>query len=196
MKEYLRINCNCGFYVDISKEHNLVANESLEELSKVNEKITDDDSYAIYFNEQLRLERMVEKNCIITITFAAIALEAFIYDYAAIYFGDVYVKKYIDKLDVVSKWVVIPKMVTGKEIPRDRNCFELFKQTIKLRNEFIHSKSRNFNEENAIELINRFSAQQLVKYSNDAVKAIYELANQIEIIDPEIKAKFLLHTER
>lgn len=75
------------------------------------------------------------------ITFGAMCLEAFIYDYAAHNFTDTYVKKYLDKLDVVSKWVVITRLTTGKDFPRESKAFEDLRMVIKARNDFIHSKS-------------------------------------------------------
>lgn len=74
--------------------------------------------------------------------FAAMCLEAFIYDYAATNFSDTYVKKYLDKLDLVSKWVLIPKLVLGKEFPRSGRAFAYIRSVKKERDKLVHSKSR------------------------------------------------------
>jgi hypothetical protein len=79
-----------------------------------------------------------------SITFGAMCLEAFIYDYAAHNFTDTYVKKYLDKLDVASKWVVITRLTTGKDFPRESKAFEDLRMLIKARNDFIHPKSIPF----------------------------------------------------
>ena len=49
-----------------------------------------------------------------TVVFLHLFLKAVIYDYGAINTSDSYMKKYIDKLEFLSKWVVIPKLVTGQ----------------------------------------------------------------------------------
>ena len=74
--------------------------------------------------------------------FAAMCLEAFIYDYAATNFRDTFARKYLDKLDLVSKWVIVPKLVLGKEYPRDTQAFEYLKSIKKERDKLVHSKSR------------------------------------------------------
>jgi len=74
--------------------------------------------------------------------YAAMCLEAFIYDYGATNLGDTYVKKYLDKLDLVAKWVIIPRLVLGKEIARDGQAFEHLRFIKKERDRLVHSKSR------------------------------------------------------
>jgi len=74
--------------------------------------------------------------------FAAICLESFIYDYAATNFTDTFARKYLDKLDLVSKWVIVPKLVLGKEYPRGTQAFEYLRNIKKERDNLVHSKSR------------------------------------------------------
>lgn len=89
----------------------------------------------------ISLSAKKEEHLIKALTFGAMCLEAFIYDYAAHNFTDTYMKKYLDKLDVVSKWVVITRLITGKDFPRESKAFEDMKMVIKARNDFVHSKS-------------------------------------------------------
>ncbi len=91
--------------------------------------------WANFFEKSLR-EYLVQH------LFAAMCLEAFIYDYAATNFSDTYVKKYIDKLDLVSKWVVVPKLVLGKEFPRSSRSFSFIRSIKRERDKLVHSKSR------------------------------------------------------
>ena len=84
-----------------------------------------------------------------TIVFGAMCLEAFIYDYAAHHFGDTFAKNYLDSLNFVSKWVVIPKLVTGKDFPTDGQAFERLKNLAKARNDLVHHKSRKRPSEDA-----------------------------------------------
>ena len=89
-----------------------------------------------------------------SIVFSAMCLEAFIYDYAANNFTDTYAKKYLDKLDIASKWVIIPKMITGKDFPTDSQAFQDLQRLIKERNNIVHSKSTHKpRSENLVEIL-------------------------------------------
>jgi hypothetical protein len=94
------------------------------------------------WDEFLKVAANMRHHSASTVVFGAMCLEAFIYDYAAHNISDRYTKKYLDKLDLVSKWVVIPKLVTGKEFPRQSQAFRLLKQLVKARNDLVHYKSR------------------------------------------------------
>ena len=48
---------------------------------------------------------------------------------------------YVDKLDPVSKWVVIPWLRVGKSIDRRTQTFELLRKLFRLRNRLVHFKS-------------------------------------------------------
>jgi len=101
---------------------------------------SEDEGY-IYETEIRKLELEKDKHSLIAIIFSAIAIEAYIYDYAARHLTDAYVRDHVDKLDTISKWVVIPKLITGRELPRHHKWFGLLKGLIKTRNSIIHHKS-------------------------------------------------------
>ena len=75
---------------------------------------------------------------------AAMALEAFSYDYAAENLSDSFVKKHLDKLDIPSRIVITSKLITGKEFAVDSLAYSKIKSLIKTRNKLIHFKSRRF----------------------------------------------------
>jgi hypothetical protein len=75
------------------------------------------------------------------VTFATMCLEAFIYDFAAHHLGDTYVKKYLDKLDFVAKWVLVPRLALGRELPRGSQAFEHLTYLVRERNDLVHAKS-------------------------------------------------------
>jgi hypothetical protein len=84
----------------------------------------------------------LESYWIHTIVFAAFCLEAFIYDYAAENFSDRFAQRYLDTLDLRSKWVIIPQLVTGREFPRETQPFQHLIELIKERNNLVHFKSK------------------------------------------------------
>ena len=78
------------------------------------------------------------------IVFTAMTLESAIYDWAARRLGDKYVTEYINKLDIISKWIVVPKLINQKEIRKDKAPFACFKKTVCARNLLVHHKSEDW----------------------------------------------------
>ncbi|MEP0073449.1 MAG: hypothetical protein ABJE79_12155 [Marinomonas sp.] len=77
------------------------------------------------------------------IIFSSMCVEAGINDYAGIHLGDNYCEKHIYSMDVVSKWVLIPKLVCGNEIDKSGPAFKALQRLIKSRNKLVHSKSKD-----------------------------------------------------
>ncbi|SOC51446.1 hypothetical protein SAMN05421509_101302 [Chromohalobacter canadensis] len=76
-----------------------------------------------------------------SIVFSAMCLEAFIYGYAEKHLGKSYTKQHIEKLNIESKYIIVPKLVTGKEIDKSGQAFEKLKKLISDRNKIVHFKS-------------------------------------------------------
>ena len=117
----------------IEPKINLIRNKMFEATSK--------DDVLSFDYELMPLEDAISELSVITIVFSAIAVETYVFDYAARYLSDSYVKEYVDKLDPVSEWVIVPRLVTGRELPRNHKWFELLKSLIKERNLIVHNKS-------------------------------------------------------
>lgn len=100
-----------------------------------------EDSILQYEYELMLSNQKLFKFVAITIVFSVMTIDAYIYDYAARNLSDTYVKKHIDRLDLISKWVVIPRLVTGKELPADGKWLSMLGNLIKQRNLIIHHKS-------------------------------------------------------
>ena len=94
----------------------------------------------------------IERYWASAVVFGAMCLEAFIYDYAATYFSDTYVRRYLDKLDLKAKWVVIPKLVTGKKFPTGSKAFQNLHRLVSERNLLVHHKSKP-SKKNLVEVV-------------------------------------------
>ena len=107
--------------------------------------------------------------------------EAAIYDYAAWQLGDKYAKDHLEKLDVVSKWIVIPKLVCQKEIRKDKAPFGSFKQLISARNLLVHHKSEEFQFHNPAqwERLEREN-KQFEKDIHNAFRALVLMSFELE----------------
>jgi hypothetical protein len=94
-----------------------------------------------------------------TILFAAMAFEAAIYDYAALHLGDKYVREHLDKLDVLSKWIVCLRLIAGYELPKERAPYAALKRLVGARNRLAHSKSERFEGESPQAQLERLKAE-------------------------------------
>lgn len=79
-----------------------------------------------------------------TIVFSAMALEAAAYEFATLQLGEHLAKKYLDKLDVVGKWLVIPRLVCGRSLREDGPAINGLKLLVKSRNALVHHKSKEW----------------------------------------------------
>lgn len=132
------------------------------------------------------LEEAIDQSCIIAVVFTAMYFEAFIYDYAASCLGDKYSKDHLDKLDFISKWLVIPKLITGKEISKSGQAYEALKRLHKERNSLVHLKSREmkFNSE---KMANHLKAreQSIQESAMNCRKALNLVIKELLAIDPD-----------
>jgi len=53
-----------------------------------------------------------------------------------------YLKTYLDKLDLFSKWIIIPRIITGIQLDAGSRALQELSWLITLRNKLVHSKSR------------------------------------------------------
>ena len=130
VKEYESIEEELKNYRETSKGHDIL---------EIEEKIA--DAYS-------RRERAV----VIPIVFGAMCLEAFIYDYGANHISGKYMKEHLDKLSIPSKFLVVSKLVTGKQFPTDSQAYEGLVKLKEDRNSLVHFKSKHFSDSQLTEL--------------------------------------------
>ena len=78
--------------------------KKLEELTKIN----GEDHVNSVERKIQSLEDELAKASLIVIVFSAMVLESYIYDYASRHLTDAFVKDHLDKLDTLSKWIIVP----------------------------------------------------------------------------------------
>jgi hypothetical protein len=79
---------------------------------------------------------------LVVIVFCAFALEAFINDYTISRLSRNYLSKYLEKLDVVAKWMVIPRLVSRKRLDPGSRPLQDVAWLVELRNKLAHYKSK------------------------------------------------------
>ena len=93
-----------------------------------------------------------ERAVVIPIVFGAMCLEAFIYDYGANHISEKYMKEHLDKLSIPSKFLIVSRLVTGKQFPTDSQAYKGLVKLKKDRNSLVHFKSRHFSNSQVTEL--------------------------------------------
>ena len=171
---YNRIYIYSEFW-NISKEHQRLHEKYLELASQIFEHDQEWQREDYY-----DFRKKSQQSGYIAIVFAAMYIEGAIYNFGAIYLGDNYVKKNLDKLGVLAKISVILRMVTGKDIDPDSQAFEHLKILLKYRNSLVHSKSRPI-----VSPENFFEIQE--KGSKEYYQAIESAKKAIEYLDAETK---------
>jgi len=154
--------------------------------------LTGDQAAAFQHLEMSPLQHEEDDSCLIAIVFSALAVESYIYDYAARNLTDSFVKAHLDKLDVVSKWVVITRLVTRKDFPKDENAYQLLRKLIRNRNHVVHYKSVKFLvwDKRSSDVVVSDAAQNKFRFSHtllekakEAIQALDGLALVMENLD-------------
>ena len=99
----------------------------------------------VEYDEELEELRHLQRlSGLQAIVFSAMCFEAAIFDFASVHLGDDYVKDHLDKLDTLSKWVVVLRFVSGIELQKSDSPYGLLKTLIITRNKLVHAKSEEF----------------------------------------------------
>jgi hypothetical protein len=122
-------------YIEIKKEIEKIENEGGEfhEGIFVYERM----------NDHIKAESLITKETIKIVIFLTTFLESYINDLAGIVLGDKYFRDHLDRLSIVSKWFIIPRLITGNEIDKSKSYFATLQDLIKRRNSLIHHKSED-----------------------------------------------------
>ena len=177
-------------YAKIALDHFFVGETAYQEAQAISADLDDFYDYDALVRRE-KLWSSSEQYCV-AVCFSAMALESFIYDYAARLLGDGYVSKYLDKLDAVSKWLVIPRLITGKELSPGGRSMELLRELVRQRNQMIHAKSRPYTPEAAMAYLDAQSEEDDRRTALHALQAVYLLAQDLDELDPEATCRFLL----
>jgi len=126
--------------------HYVYADIAEKSYSEYREIISEIDTYIkVEHGEKLfELKRARDIARVQTVVFSAMTFEAAIYDFASIHLGDEYFRNHLDRLDVISKWLVVLRFVAGIELPKDEAPYAALKSLIFERNRLIHFKSEPF----------------------------------------------------
>lgn len=172
-----------GTFAEIARENFDSFSDHEHAVAKIRADNSAEPRYSEY--ELMAEENKMRKSGVIVIVFAAMAVEAYVYDYAARNLTDSFTENYLDKLDTLAKWMLVPRLITGKELPKDNHAFQLLTNLIKARNKIVHSKSKSLPNSPSDEFWKTYreSRDTFPKQVKDAIKTMDTLAIAIEEID-------------
>jgi len=192
--QFARVGAH-GRYLNIANDYFSKFKEKEKEASKYVQDLHGNGAYNddAYNADHDRLLDEWQDNGLVSTIFYALFLESFIYDYGCIFLGDKYVTDNLDKLDFVSKWIVIPKIAHNYDVDRSKEFFSSLKRLSKDRNSLIHSKSRPMNpianrsymddhKEFKNSVLNANRATKLALSELDNASARYPVKSMFEVI--------------
>ncbi len=115
---------------------------------------------------------------LVVIVFSAFTLEAYINHYGISRLSKNYFSNYLDKLDLLAKWILIPRVVTGKKMDPGSQAMQELSWLVALRNRLAHFKSKMI----TVEEINKsdFLWQEDAQKAVNTVKRVVSLLKRID----------------
>jgi len=140
-----RIDVRSNLYANIAMDNYIkYMNHSEDIQNRLKECQSKDEACYLETTSEFREKRQAhEETAFSTIIYSAMCFEAAIYDHTADYFGEKYTSEHLDKLDLLSKWVIVPKLTWNKQIRKDHAPFHHLAGLVKARNKLVHHKSLN-----------------------------------------------------
>lgn len=187
-QSYSRIGVSHSAFADIAMDNYIIA----KKIHKKNQEQEANDDSGCLAGRPTPSEERVANFCDVAICFSAMALESFIYDYSASHLGDNYTDNYIGKLDLLSKWIVVPRLITEEELETDGKAYFLLKNLIRQRNSLVHSKSKDYSNADKLVLRSKFDDydKKMIKMARQGLETVYEISKWLNSVDDEIHAFF------
>ena len=123
---------------------------------------------------------------LIVVIFAAFTLEAYINYYGINQLSRNYFSNYLDKLDLLAKWLVIPRIVTGKKLDPGSHAMQDLSWLISLRNRLAHFKPRTVTVEEIKE-----SDWLWYEDAERAVRTVKRVVSMLKQFDPRVEIDWL-----
>jgi len=130
----------------------------------------------------------VHNESIITVVFCTMTLEAFINEYGILACSRSFFQNHLDSLNLISKFILLPKLNNRPELETDRQEFQDLKWLINLRNDLTHFKIKEKSVQE-IDMTNPINQRDFITEEH-ARKSISTVKNVISILDNE-KLKIL-----
>lgn len=179
MNELLWTLSYFGDYAQIALENYTIVKQLLAKRKVIDKrydslgKLSEDEAI-----ESGEINREINKHSRIVIIFCALSLEAFINDYAIEHTSKSYFENYLDELHLYSKWVIIPRLLTGSQLDTGAKPMQDLDGLIKQRNRLVHFKTETLEISEVgdkLDLYNEKSAKKAILTVKNIVLALHNI---------------------
>ena len=179
-EDQITITRHKTFWVIANEQHSL-ANRCAIERKARGVKTDRDVDFQCWKNAQ------IQRATVVSVVFSALTLESFINDYGISNFSKTFFDKYLDRLNPVAKWMIIPRLKTGKQLDPQRPPIHKLSSLFRQRDKLVHHKtvtkpvSEAFNKEWLDE-----------KHSEEALSTVQLLVEELAKIDQTVDVSWLV----
>ena len=176
----------CEKTVDCYENILNINKQLFEEKQRKTRKEAEFDDFELSFKEG-RLANELIKEKMSMIVFAVFTIESYINGYATYNLGNSYFLENLEKINIKSKWVVIPKLICNSNFPKDKKGWHLLDKLIENRNSIVHDKPKRIK----IDEIGGTLKNKKNISPDEIIDTFYELQNDLLSIDKNV-AEYLI----
>jgi hypothetical protein len=133
----------------------------------------------------------IERAAMVVVVFSALALEAFINHYGITKFSGGFYTEHLDKLSTPSKWLIVPRLLLGKELTRNGQAYQLLREVFRRRHKLVHYKTR-------AKRIHDLQEQEdwvTEDHARNAIQAVRKAVEGLHSLDPAVGIDWLQEAE-
>ena len=147
------------------------------ELRAIDQSLLDEE-------EIYELEKKANDFALKAIVFAAMSVESGINDYAGKHLGDKYYQQHLASLDLLSKWIIIPRLVCERSLDKSGAAYNALKTLISARNKLVHNKSEEIDLSDPYAVIKKQDkrTEEFNRDFHSSLKALYLLSMEMDFV--------------
>ncbi|HTI00786.1 MAG TPA: hypothetical protein VL752_07555 [Acidisoma sp.] len=183
-----RIDVRHQLFANIAMRNYVLFKQSSKSLEDLGER-REPDEQGYDLNVERKFHDLGEQeieSAFSVILYSAMCFESAIYDHAAQYFGDSYVADHFDKLDLLSKWLVIPQLTWKRELRKGHAPYQHLATLVRARNRLVHHKSENIKMDDNLQMERlRRRSEEFKQDVENAMKALILISLEMDwLSDP------------
>jgi hypothetical protein len=157
--------------------------------------VTERDRRAIKNDEDVdfvcKKNAAIQRSAMVAVIFSALTLEAFINHYGIGKFSRSFFDNHLDKLNPVSKWLILPRLVVGQQLSTDSKSYEYLRGLFKLRDKLVHYKVRRKRVCDLREDEDWVTEQ----HAREAIQAVSYIVEELKSLDSTVATDWLHEAE-
>ncbi len=173
---------NHSTYYAVAYRNNVEVRRLVRELSGIKVETDDDVDVACAVNAA------IQRHAMIVVVFSALTLEAFINFYAIEHLSKRFLERHLDRLGPASKWLIIPRLVCGKQLDTNGQAYEGLQRLFKTRNELVHYKGKITPMS---QLRDRDYSYVEEKDAEDAISTVWQAVTELSRLDTRVTSSWL-----